>query len=267
MLVRMDVPAATWLWILAAVALVVLLLALAALLSRAFVHKSTAPLCTRAREGSRGRGRRVRRGRPAGVPRATARLGGRGRGVHRLDRAGLGARTADDRRNARRAPRPAHRRRPLIVVAAVAALVLVAAAIAARGDAGAAIRPRGDAGSATSVDGRRGDRTPWTPTPGTRACPTVPAAPSPGDPGAGALAGQSVPLGRDGLAADLRFGGVVLERRAVGVTVTYPRVRLTTDGARPWRRSSCPPTTACPMPPPPIRSPPGAAGPWPSTPS
>jgi hypothetical protein len=60
----------------------------------------------------------------------------------------------------------------------------------------------------------------------------VPAAPSPGDAGAGALAGQSVPLGRDGLAAALTFGGVVLEQRAVGVTVTYPRVRLTTDGTR-----------------------------------
>jgi hypothetical protein len=34
----------------------------------------------------------------------------------------------------------------------------------------------------------------------------------------------------DGVAARLAFGGVVLERRAVGVTATYPRVEVTTDG-------------------------------------
>jgi hypothetical protein len=35
-----------------------------------------------------------------------------------------------------------------------------------------------------------------------------------------------------GLAAQLTFGGVVLERRAVGVTAAYPHLRLTTDGER-----------------------------------
>jgi hypothetical protein len=33
-----------------------------------------------------------------------------------------------------------------------------------------------------------------------------------------------------GISGELSFGGVVLERRLVGVTVTYPHVRLTSDG-------------------------------------
>ncbi|NIH67723.1 hypothetical protein [Modestobacter marinus] len=49
---------------------------------------------------------------------------------------------------------------------------------------------------------------------------------------AGALALRSVPLGTDGVAATAAFGGVVLEERAVGLTVTYPSVSLTTDGRR-----------------------------------
>jgi hypothetical protein len=36
----------------------------------------------------------------------------------------------------------------------------------------------------------------------------------------------------DGLAVELAFGGVVLERRPVGVTATYPRVVVTSDGGR-----------------------------------
>ncbi|WP_448627024.1 hypothetical protein [Geodermatophilus sp. URMC 64] len=55
----------------------------------------------------------------------------------------------------------------------------------------------------------------------------VPAAPSPGQAGAGTLAARSVPLGPDGVTARLAFGGVVLEPRAVGVTVTYPSVQVT----------------------------------------
>jgi hypothetical protein len=35
-----------------------------------------------------------------------------------------------------------------------------------------------------------------------------------------------------GLAAQLTFGGVVLERRAVGVTAAYPHLRLTSEGER-----------------------------------
>jgi hypothetical protein len=65
------------------------------------------------------------------------------------------------------------------------------------------------------------------------ALPTGPAAPTPGQPGAGALAADSIALGSDGVAADLTFGGIVLEQRAVGVTVTYPTVSVTAgeDGA------------------------------------
>jgi hypothetical protein len=64
------------------------------------------------------------------------------------------------------------------------------------------------------------------------ASPGAPAAPSPGAAGAGALADESVPLGPDGAAARLTFRGVVLERHAVGVTATYPGLRLTSDGER-----------------------------------
>ena len=59
----------------------------------------------------------------------------------------------------------------------------------------------------------------------------VPAAPSPGDPGAGRLSASSVPVGPDGLLARATFGGLVLERRAVGVTVTYPAVSVTSSDA------------------------------------
>ncbi|WP_369132657.1 hypothetical protein [Modestobacter sp. I12A-02662] len=47
---------------------------------------------------------------------------------------------------------------------------------------------------------------------------------------AGDLAFASVPLGRDGVAASVVFDGVLLEQRAVGLTVTYPAVSLSTDG-------------------------------------
>jgi hypothetical protein len=57
-----------------------------------------------------------------------------------------------------------------------------------------------------------------------------PPAPAPGDPGAGKLAETDVRPGRDGGAARLQFGGLVLEQRAVGVTVTYPAVELSWDG-------------------------------------
>ncbi|WP_222270624.1 hypothetical protein [Modestobacter marinus] len=47
---------------------------------------------------------------------------------------------------------------------------------------------------------------------------------------AGDLAFASVPLGEDGVAASVVFDGVLLEQRAVGLTVTYPAVSLSTDG-------------------------------------
>jgi hypothetical protein len=60
--------------------------------------------------------------------------------------------------------------------------------------------------------------------------PTVPATPAPGDPGAGELANATLRPGRDGGAARLAFGGLVLEQRAVGITATYPVVEVTWDG-------------------------------------
>ncbi len=59
----------------------------------------------------------------------------------------------------------------------------------------------------------------------------VPSDPLPGEPGAGVLAHRSVPLGDGGTAARLALGGLVLERRAVGVTVTYPAVSVTVGQA------------------------------------
>ena len=54
----------------------------------------------------------------------------------------------------------------------------------------------------------------------------VPDRPEPGDPGAGRLAAASVPIGDDGALVRLTFQGLVLERRAVGVTVAYPSVSV-----------------------------------------
>lgn len=73
------------------------------------------------------------------------------------------------------------------------------------------------------------------PAPGPRAqrqalrLPAVPPAPSPGDPGAGELAAATVPTGAHGVTADLTFAGIVLERRAIGVTAAYAHVRLSDD--------------------------------------
>ena len=49
---------------------------------------------------------------------------------------------------------------------------------------------------------------------------------------AGALADETLPVGDDGIAARLAFDGAVLERHPVGVTATYPRLRLSSDGRR-----------------------------------
>jgi hypothetical protein len=61
--------------------------------------------------------------------------------------------------------------------------------------------------------------------------PAVPTAPAPGAPGAGRLAAADLPVGRSGVTADLTFTGLVLERRAVGVTAAYPHVRISDDGS------------------------------------
>jgi hypothetical protein len=60
--------------------------------------------------------------------------------------------------------------------------------------------------------------------------PAVPADPLPGEGGAGVLADRSVPLGEDGVMARLAFGGLVVERQAVGTTVAYPMVSVTAAG-------------------------------------
>jgi hypothetical protein len=78
--------------------------------------------------------------------------------------------------------------------------------------------------------GRPGpDRAGGHPDRATVALPTAPATPAPGDPGAGELADAAVRPGRDGGAARLAFGGLVLEPRAVGITATYPVVEVTWD--------------------------------------
>jgi hypothetical protein len=60
--------------------------------------------------------------------------------------------------------------------------------------------------------------------------PAVPVDPLPGEGGAGVLAVRSVPLGEDGVVARLAFGGIVVERQAVGTTVAYPSVSVTAAG-------------------------------------
>ncbi|SCX51866.1 hypothetical protein SAMN03159343_2647 [Klenkia marina] len=49
---------------------------------------------------------------------------------------------------------------------------------------------------------------------------------------AGGLAGTDVPPGVDGFTASLTFAGIVLEPRAVGVTVAYPVLTASSDGSR-----------------------------------
>jgi hypothetical protein len=87
-------------------------------------------------------------------------------------------------------------------------------------------------GVAAAVAATGGDRRPDH-DPSRSASPAPSEAPATASPGAaGGLAEESVPLGPDGVAARLTFGGVVLERHAVGVTATYPSLRLTSDGER-----------------------------------
>ncbi|MGY5882744.1 hypothetical protein [Modestobacter lacusdianchii] len=59
---------------------------------------------------------------------------------------------------------------------------------------------------------------------------TVPAGAS--ETAAAALALTSVPLGEDGVAASVSAQGLLLEQRAVGLTVTYPSLSVSTDGRR-----------------------------------
>jgi hypothetical protein len=114
-----------------------------------------------------------------------------------------------------------------VLVLAVAALVLVAvlAVLAAVPHD----RADGDRPAASASAGAPSSTPPPAPVP---ALPAVPAEPLPGEPGAGALAALSVPLDDDGWAARLAFAPLVLEHRAVGVSVTSAAVSVTrrTDG-------------------------------------
>ena len=115
--------------------------------------------------------------------------------------------------------------RPAATVA-TAASVLVLVGVAAL--VGATAEGSGDdpAGPGRPVSATR----PAATTSPATAAPSVPAPAA--DPAAAALAFESVPLGRTGVAASVAFEGVVLEPRAVGLTVTYPSVSVTTDGRR-----------------------------------
>jgi hypothetical protein len=118
-------------------------------------------------------------------------------------------------------PAPVLPARPRIgraaLIAGLAALVLLTAGVAV---------------VVTSADPRRPVPAPKGREAGGAArLPAVPTAPAPGAPGAGALAGADLPTGRHGVTADLTFTGIVLERRAVGVTAAYPHVRISDDGS------------------------------------
>ena len=103
----------------------------------------------------------------------------------------------------------------------VAALAGVAAAGPDSGDPPAAPPPRTDTPSTQAGT---------TASPAAPPLPPVPADPLPGEGGAGVLADRSVPLGEDGVVARLAFGGIVVEREAVGTTVAHPSVSVTVAG-------------------------------------
>ncbi len=129
------------------------------------------------------------------------------------------------------APDPAGRAVAGLTAAALALVAGLAALSLAAGDDD----PAGEQGAPVPTAAAPApDRFPGTPAPptGPPDLPAVPADPLPGEQGAGALAARSVPLGDGGVTARLALGGLVLEQRAVGVTVTYPSVSVTvgTDG-------------------------------------
>jgi hypothetical protein len=106
-------------------------------------------------------------------------------------------------------------------LALVAALAVVALLTGHAGEPAAAPAPAAPAPAAPALP---------APTARPPDLPPVPSDPLPGERGAGQLAARSVPLGDDGVSARLGLGGLVLERRAVGVTVTYPAVSATVGG-------------------------------------
>ncbi|MGY1731858.1 hypothetical protein ACI798_10060 [Geodermatophilus sp. SYSU D01045] len=107
------------------------------------------------------------------------------------------------------------------LAAAGLALVVVLAGVALGSSPGAPVT-----GGAPPAATPGPSTPPASPTTARPELPPVPADPLPGERGAGLLAARSVPLGGDGVAARLALGGLVLERRAVGVTVGYPSVSV-----------------------------------------
>lgn len=119
--------------------------------------------------------------------------------------------------------------RALLIMAAAALLLVLAAA-------GIELATRADA--APHAHSQRA---------GEPLLPLPPAAPAPGQPGAGALADASLPPGPDGVTVRLTFGGIALEQRASDVTATYPTVEVTTSGNRALAHLRLP-TFDCPPP-------------------
>jgi hypothetical protein len=123
---------------------------------------------------------------------------------------------------------------PLLVALAAGALLLVALA------AVVALLSRGQDHTRDPVPGPSAAPSPAPPSAPAPApapapvpdLPVPPSSPSAGQPGAGELAFTSLPLGRGDETVRLTFGGVVLEPRAVGATVTYPGLSLTVAGDR-----------------------------------
>ncbi|WP_131801497.1 hypothetical protein [Klenkia brasiliensis] len=143
-----------------------------------------------------------------------------GGGVHSSDDSTDGGR---DGGTARGADGGAGGRRR-VAVAGAAVVVVAAAAVAAAvlgsgGDTTPAASTPGTAGGSTATTARTTSAAPTTAAPLTAAA-------------AGDLAGTDLEPGGDGFTAEVSFGGVVLEPRAVGVTVAYPRLRVSDDGDR-----------------------------------
>jgi len=111
------------------------------------------------------------------------------------------------------------------LIAGMAALVLLVASVTVMATAGTS-SPAPAAGPGTPPSPEPSPSR----APSRAALPAVPPAPAPGDPGAGALAGTDLPAAHGGIRADLAFAGIVLERRAIGVTAAYPHVRISDEG-------------------------------------
>lgn len=122
-------------------------------------------------------------------------------------------------------PAPHSPRRPVAALATAAvALVVAAGTLAVLTDHGGRRDDRGrDEGRPAAAATTRTVPTTASSTPTTTRAPLTAAA-------AGDLASTSVDPGRDGFTARAAFEGIVLEPRAVGATVSYPRLDVSSDG-------------------------------------